>query len=80
VEGLLLLKFFALPSLYRQGNFARVGMYENDIAILLHEYEPDMKVLLSELAKYLNESDIASIKSILDDIQKRIKRFKNESR
>ena len=32
VEGLLLLKLYALPSLYRQGNFSRVGIYENDIA------------------------------------------------
>ena len=27
VEGLILLKLYALPSLYRQGNFARVGLY-----------------------------------------------------
>lgn len=79
VEGLLLLKFYALPSLYRQGNFARVGIYENDIATLLHDYELDVNVLLSELANYMNESDFAAIKSILADIQKRIKRFKNES-
>ena len=38
VEGLLLLKLYALPSLYRQGNFARVGLYENDIATLMHDY------------------------------------------
>jgi len=80
VEGLLLLKLYALPSLYRQGNFARVGIYENDIATLLHDYEPDVNTLLTEIAKYLSESDLAEIKSILTDIQKRIKRFKNESR
>lgn len=80
VEGLLLLKLYALPSLYRQGNFARVGIYENDIATLLHDYEPDVNTLLTEIAKYVSESDLAEIKSILTDIQKRIKRFKNESR
>lgn len=37
VEGLLMLKPYALPSLYRQGNFARVGIYENDVATLLHD-------------------------------------------
>ena len=47
VEGLLLLKLYALPSLYRQGNFARVGIYENDIATLLHYYQPDISSLLS---------------------------------
>jgi len=80
VEGLLLLKLYALPSMYRQGNFARVGIYENDIATLLHYYQPDMKPLLSELSKYVNETDFAEITGVMADIQNRIKRFKNESR
>ena len=80
VEGLLLLKLYALPSMYREGNFARVGIYENDIATLLHYYQPDMNPLLSELSKYVNETDFAEIKGIVTDIQNRIKRFKNESR
>jgi hypothetical protein len=79
VEGLLLLKLYALPSLYRQGNFARVGIYENDIATLLHDYQPDMSSLLDELSQYVNESDMAEIKGVVSDIQKRINRFKNES-
>jgi predicted nucleotidyltransferase len=80
VEGLLLLKLYALPSLYRQGNFARVGIYENDIATLLHYYQPDMDALLSEISKYLNETDFEEIIGVASDIQKRVKRFKNESR
>ena len=79
VEGLLLLKLYALPSLYRQENFARVGIYENDIATLLHYYQPDMPALLNELSKYVNENDFAEIKGVVSDIQNRIKRFKNES-
>jgi hypothetical protein len=79
VEGLLLLKLYALPSLYRQGNFARVGIYENDIATLLHDYQPDISLLLSELSQYVNENDLAKFKGVVSDIQKRIKRFKNES-
>ena len=80
VEGLLLLKLYALPSLYRQSNFSRVGIYENDIATLLHDYEPDINALLVELSKFVNESDLAEIKNIVADIQKRIKRFKSEAR
>jgi hypothetical protein len=38
VEGLLLLKLFSMPSLYRQGSFERVGIYENDIATLMHAF------------------------------------------
>lgn len=79
VDGLLLLKLYALPSLYRQGNFARVGIYENDIATLLHYYQPDMSSILNELSKYVNENDLAEIKGVVTDIQNRIKRFKNES-
>ena len=80
VEGLLLLKLYVLPSLYRQGNFARVGIYENDVATLLHYYQPDLAGLLAELSKYANESDLAEIRRIVTDIQTRIDRFKNESR
>jgi hypothetical protein len=80
VEGLLLLKLYALPSLYRQGNFSRVGLYENDIATLLHYYQPDIPLLLAELSKYMDENDFSKIKNVLSDIQNRIKRFKNESR
>lgn len=79
VEGLLLLKLYALPSLYRQGNFARVGICENDIATLLHYYQPDMPALLNELSKYVNETDLAEIKGVVTEIQNRIKRLKNES-
>jgi hypothetical protein len=79
VEGLLLLKMYALPSIYRQGNFSRVGIYENDIATLLHDYQPDVLPLLTELSEYMTESDLVEIKGIVSDIQNRIHRFKNES-
>jgi hypothetical protein len=80
VEGLLLLKIYALPSLYRQGNFARVGIFENDIVTLLHYYQPDTNALLAEISKYVSETDFEEIKIIVSDIQKRIERFKNKSR
>jgi len=79
VEGLILLKLYALPSLYRQGNFARVGIYENDVATLLHDYQPNIPSLLNELAKHLNDTDLAEVQGILAEIQNRIKRFKSES-
>jgi hypothetical protein len=75
VEGLLLLKLYALPSLYRQGNFARVGIYENDIATLLHDYQPPFAPLLAELGSYIDETDLGSIREILEEIQLRLNRF-----
>src|SRR6266550_9078552 len=75
VQGLILLKLYALPSLYRQGNFTRVGLYENDVATLLHAYNPPIEPLLDELALYLSESDITQVKQIVNGIQERISRF-----
>lgn len=80
VEGLLLLKLYALPSLYREGNFARVGLYENDVATLLYYYQPDQTAILSELASHLSASDLAEVRGILDEIAQRIHRFGNNDR
>lgn len=76
VEGLILLKLFALPSLYRQGGFERVGIYENDIATLINAFNPKTDPLLKELGDYLNEMDMAEARKILADIQARIQRFR----
>src|SRR5262245_874303 len=62
VEGLILLKLYALPSLYRQGNFARVGLYENDIATLMYYHRPDMVNLQHELVPFVSESDLTAIR------------------
>lgn len=74
-EGLILLKFFALPSLYRQGQFDRVGLYENDIATLLHHYPTSLEPLFIELDPYLSETDQTEIRKIADEIWERLKRF-----
>ncbi|MEM7126273.1 MAG: hypothetical protein AAF702_08110 [Chloroflexota bacterium] len=75
VEGLILLKLYALPSLYSQGNFARVGIYENDVATLIQAYNPDMDKLLIELRNHLSKTDTEEVHDILIDIQKRLERF-----
>jgi hypothetical protein len=80
VEGLLLLKLYALPALYRQGNFARVGLYENDIATLMHDYQPQLPPLFTELSKHLSSSDLESLRGIIAEIQQRIERFEKSSR
>lgn len=75
VEGLLLLKLYALPELYRMGNFPRVGLYENDIATLLHVYHPELSPLFLELSKHLSENDLQSVREIVGEIENRLKRF-----
>lgn len=76
VEGLMLLKLFALPSLYRQGSFERVGIYENDIATLMYAFKPKMESLLAELGRHLNETDLAEVRKIIADVETRIQRFR----
>lgn len=79
VEGLLLLKLYALPSLYRQGDFVRVGLYENDIATLLQRYRPDLTPLFVELQRHLSPTDRASVQEIVAEIQQRIARFERRA-
>ena len=75
VEGLILLKLYALPSLYRQGNFTRVSLYENDIATLMHTYNASIQSLLDELKRYVDQRDMAQIEQRVEEIQERIRRF-----
>jgi hypothetical protein len=76
VEGLVLLKLYALPSLYREGNFARVGLYENDVATLLYYYQVDRQAIISELSAHLSASDLAEARSIVAEIEQRMRRFR----
>ena len=80
VEGLILLKLFALPSLYRQGSFERVGIYENDIATLMNAFNPKMGPLFTELKKHLNETDMEEAHRITSDIEARIQRFRKANK
>jgi hypothetical protein len=79
VEGLILLKLYALPSLYRHGNFTRVGLYENDVATLLHAHHPPIEPLLTELSPYLSETGRTQVKQVVNEIQQRISRFEQRS-
>ena len=87
VEGLILLKLFALPSLYRQAcpepcrrsSFERVGIYENDLSVLIYNFQPDMAALLTDLSGYLNDTDLAQVRQIVTDIEARIRKFRNAS-
>lgn len=75
IDGLILLKLYALPSLHRQGNFTRVGLFENDIATLMHAYNPPIESLLDELNVHLDPNAVIHVKRIVEEIQQRISRF-----
>lgn len=75
VTGLILLKLYALPSLYRQGDFARVGLYENDLATLMFYHQPDMQAIIAELAPFVSTHDLAALQDVIRDLSARIARF-----
>jgi hypothetical protein len=76
-EGLILLKLYALPSLYRQGQFDRVSVYESDIASLLHRHHCEVNPLFERLRPHMLESDLRELRGIVKDIQARIARFED---
>lgn len=76
VEGLVLLKLYALPSLYRQGQFDKVSIYESDITLLLLRYPIDVAALKNILKRNVLSSDGQELEQIVADIQTRIARFR----
>lgn len=74
-EGLVLLKLYALPSLYRQGFFDRVTVYEGDIASLMQRHRPAVEPLLQRLKAHLETGDMNELRGIMRDIEARIVRF-----
>ena len=74
-EGLVLLKLYALPSLYRQGLFDRVSVYESDVASLIQRHRPAVEPLLQRLQTHLEAGDLHELRGIVRDIEARIARF-----
>jgi hypothetical protein len=76
-EGLLLLKLYALPSLYRTANLARAALYETDV-LMLHQGAQgatvDDAALLDRLRPYLSAHDVAELRGILEE-QRTRRRF-----
>jgi len=78
VRGLILLKLYALPSLYRQGDFVRVGLYENDVATLMFYHAPNMSEILAELTPFVSPQDMSAIQDIISDLEQRIARLRRD--
>jgi hypothetical protein len=78
VEGLVVLKLYAIPSMYRQGNFTRAALYENDILLLLLNHQVSMDVVFEELKKHVLASDMEEISQIVEDTQRSIARIKRD--
>jgi hypothetical protein len=80
-EGLMVLKLYALPSLYRQGQIDRAKIYEGDIGSLLAAV-PQMETekLLGVLADNgVLPSDVDELRKIIAEQRKPVPRFRTQS-
>ena len=74
VEGLIVLKLYALPTLYRQGDGQRIGLHENEIFMLCERYRPSMEPLYAIVQPYVDADEMRELRSIVTDIEARIQR------
>lgn len=74
-QGLVILKFYALPSLYRQGKFDRAALYETDILQLAYNYNVALESAIVVVDPHLIPSDRSEIREIARDIEQRRQRM-----
>jgi len=72
VEGLIVLKLYALPSLYRQFDWDRIYVYESDVKLLLARHKPKMEPLFKLLEPHLLPTDLTELRKIVSQEQDRI--------
>jgi hypothetical protein len=72
IEGMILLKLFALPSLYRQFDWERIHVYEGDVKTLLALHKPAMEQLFNLLEPHIPPTDLKEFKKIVSEEQQRI--------
>jgi hypothetical protein len=75
VEGLVLLKLYALPSLYHQGDLQRAALYEADITMLAQRYRTALNPLLEILRPRLERGQFQELAAIVQEIEARIARM-----
>ncbi|WP_146399813.1 nucleotidyltransferase family protein [Pseudobythopirellula maris] len=71
-EGMLLMKLFAIPSLYRQARFDRIDVYQSDLTGLLRLRKGVSDSVWRKLSRIMLESDIAELRKIVADIEQKI--------
>ena len=76
IDGLILLKLFALPSLYRQFDYDRVAIYEADVTQLLARSQREDAFFLQILAPHLLDSDRQELAGVLTGIRGRLRRMR----
>ena len=78
IEGMILLKLFALPSLYRQFDWERIHVYEGDVKTLLALHRPAMEQLFTLLEPHILPTDLKELKKIVSEEQQRIAKAEHD--
>jgi hypothetical protein len=73
VEGLIVLKLYALPSLYRQMDLDRAAMYETDITMLIAHHSPKLQPLIALVNQQMEPGDQKELRKIISECGERVK-------
>ncbi|HKW30925.1 MAG TPA: hypothetical protein VJT54_16450 [Verrucomicrobiae bacterium] len=79
VEGLIVLKLYALPSLYRQMDMDRAALYENDIAMLIARHSPAIEPLLALVKQHVEPGDKRELEKILAECSGRADKLRQRT-
>ena len=79
VEGLMVLKLYALPSLYRQFDMDRAAVYENDITMLIARHSPEVEPLTLLASQYAEPGDKKELQKIISECCERAKRLQKRA-
>jgi len=80
VEGLIALKLYALPSLYRQHDVDRAAIYETDITMLLTRYQTPVEGLIALVNEHVEEGDKAELEKVLTECVERANQLRQRAR
>lgn len=67
VEGLIVLKLYALPSLYRQFDLDRAALYETDITLLIARHSPAIGPLIELVEQHVEPGDKPELSKIVSE-------------
>jgi len=79
VEGMIVLKLFAPPSLYRQFDMDRAAVYENDITMLIARHSPALEPLTALASQHAELGDKNELQKIISECCKRADKLRQRT-
>lgn len=78
VEGLVLLKLYALPALYRHGDMQRAALYETDVLMLRQRHNPNVARVMETLSPHIAPGEFEELQRIVGEIDQRLQRMQRQ--